>query len=127
MQRSRSPLSSFHRGFSLVEALVTVAVIGVIVSIALVGLDDYREATQDAQRRRNAQNIVGVFEAGRAAGVQWEVSSLDAALKDVTRGKAVETGVLRGNYFAFPEPDAEAVTNAKKYIRLEDGRLTYHP
>ena len=116
-----------HRGFSLVEALVTIAVIGVIASIALVGLDNYRDATQDAQRHRNAQNIVGVFETGRAAGVQWDTSSLDAAVKDVVRGKAVEAGLLRGNFFAFPEPDSDAVGNAKKYIRLEDGRLTYRP
>lgn len=127
MKRSQQP-STFHpRGFSLVEALVTAAVIGVIASIALVGLDNYREATQDAQRHRNAQNIVGVFEAGRAAGVEWDTATLDAAVKDVIRGKAVEAGILKGTAFAFPEPDSEAVANAKKHIRLEDGRLTYYP
>lgn len=127
MKRTPHPHAFPPRGFSLVEALVTIAVIGVIVSIAIVSLDTYGEATQDAQRHRNAQNIVGVFEAGRAAGVQWDTSSLDAALKDVVRGKTVETGILRGNHFAFPEPDSKAVGSAKKHIRLEDGRLTYHP
>lgn len=127
MKRSPQRPTSLARGFSLVEALVTMAVIGVIVSIALVSLDTYGEATRDAQRHRNAQNIVAVFEAGRAAGVQWDTASLDTALKDVVRGKTVEAGILRGNHFAFPEPDSEAVGSAKKYIRLEDGRLTYHP
>ncbi len=54
-------VKSTKAGFSLVEMLVVIAVIGIIAAIAVPNIGRINDAAKDATYRRNAQNISSVF------------------------------------------------------------------
>ena len=65
------PLAALHarrKGFSLVELCVTIAVIGIMASIALPILLNDNAVLKDIARRKNAQSIASISSMARAAG-----------------------------------------------------------
>ena len=60
--------SKAKKGFSLVELLVVIAVIGVIAAIAIPAMSGIFENSGNAKARRNAQSIASMYSSLRAAG-----------------------------------------------------------
>lgn len=60
---------SNKKGFSLVEMLVVIAVIGILTAIAIPMIGRINDQAKSAKTNRNAQAVATMFSAARAAGV----------------------------------------------------------
>ena len=104
------------KGFSLVELLVVIAVIGVIAAIAIPAMSGIFGKADSTKNKRNAQNIVGTFNAARAAGNVTSYGTVDLAVTAVTTGTGLSGGgAFTGSTFVAPMTAAES-TAAKGAI-----------
>lgn len=65
---SKSRLSSTTKGFSLVEMLVVIAIVGIIAAVAIPSLGSIDRASKIAVAQRRAQEMTALFAAGKVAG-----------------------------------------------------------
>ena len=56
------------KGFSIIELLIVIAVIGVIAGISIRSISGMFDKGETIKNYRNAQSIVSAFNAARAAG-----------------------------------------------------------
>lgn len=127
---------SLKAGFSLVEMLVVIAVIGIIAAIAVPNIGRINDSAKDATYRRNAQNLASVFASAQAAGHDFsnggknnEKVIIEGMITGVTISDA--DSPFDGTYFGVPGLDStDAVSNtagAGKYLEWNaaSGQLLY--
>jgi type II secretory pathway pseudopilin PulG len=120
-------VSSKAKGISLIEALMTLAIIGVMAAVAVPLLFDTKEDVTRAQQRRNAQEIISVCATAQAAGLDFVVpGNLEKSIENVIVGGAPTSGVFRGRLFRVPGITVQDISKVSKFIRLENGSLIYH-
>jgi prepilin-type N-terminal cleavage/methylation domain-containing protein len=139
-----NPIKSVKAGFSLVEMLVVIAVIGIIAAIAVPNIGRINDAAKDATYKRNAQNIASVFASAQAAGYDFSktagtgvVLANEAAIIGAVVTGATLTGAnftaspFNGAFFGVPGlklADAQSKTaGAGKYLtwNAAQGQLNY--
>ncbi len=130
----KNPLAA---GFSLVEMLVVIAVIGIIAAIAIPNIGKINDSAKDARARRNAQNIASVYASAQAAGYDFNDDAATAddvgALIDViATGKTISdaTSPFNGAFFGVKGVNtttAKADGGAKDYLTwdADSAMLTY--
>lgn len=125
----RTQLTSAHpasRGFSLVEMLTVISVIGIIASIAIPNIGSISDSAKTATRQRNGQCIVSMFSAGQAAGVIWTGSTRNALVSSVITGQSPTDGAFSGKIFRVPNITGAELTATYPYVgRDSDGNLFY--
>ena len=114
---------SRHQGFSLLEMLLVIAVIGIISAIGIPALSSMNGMAGDATAKRNAQNLASVFASAIASGVEWNVpqGTKAGAIAAVQAG----TTSPAGENFSVEGLSADAVNAAKPFLRYEDSKLVY--
>lgn len=92
-----------HRGFSLVELLVVITVIGVIAAIAIPSLSIAQENSRVTIAKRNAQQIASTFGAGEGVGAPGfrVANSLESAVNAVGAG-SWGGGITADSFFQVP-------------------------
>ncbi len=65
---SKSRFSLTKTGFSLVEMLVVIAIVGIIAAVAIPSLGSIDHASKIAVAQRRAQEMTALFAAGKVAG-----------------------------------------------------------
>ena len=115
-------------GFSLVELMVVIAVIGIIASIAISSVKNLLSNSEEVTAKRNAQTIAQVASAAQAAGDDsiGSASDLDAAVQIVVDGVA-GSSVFEDIDFTFSDISTADVTAAKTHLTFAGGTILYEP
>ena len=118
----KDKIQTSSNGFSLVEMLVVVAVIGIIAAISISQIGRLNDSAKDAQYRRNAQAIASVFSAAKSAGVDFYVPGDKTATITaiVVGGTVTEEGPFKDSYFGVPGLSVVDQASAAVFLELDD-------
>ena len=115
-----------QKGFSLIEMLVVIAVIGIMAAIALAALGPRFEGFSEARDRRNAQSLAAISLAAQSAGLDFVVpADVEATVRAVVVGGSPAEGAMQSSWFGVPGMEDEAILDSLNFLSLENGILVY--
>ena len=114
------------KGFSFFEMMMFIAILGIIVAI-LVPMWSNNDSFYAARDRRNAQELVSICTMAQAAGLDFveNETNIVEILRNISRGRLVERGAMKGRSFSVPGLSEEDLNGAAGYVSLQNGELRY--
>ena len=110
------------------ELLVTISVLGSIVSIAVLAVGSLNENSSRTRDRRNAQEIVAIYTAARAAGLNFIADGdVEQTVRNIVAGGVATDGAFAGSHFGLPGLDVREQESAKAHLQISGGELLYDP
>lgn len=116
-------------GFTLIEILVVVTIIGILASITLLGLGPARRSAQDARRVADIRNIQSVLEVYFNKNGEYPLcTALDLAGAQTCYSSTLRSSLTIGTTGVLPSGTTlpnEPVGSAKRYAYASDGDIYY--
>lgn len=113
-------------GLSLMELLITIAILGIIMSIAITSMGGARQGAEDQKDKRNAQEIASVAAMAHAAGASFMVPGDEqATIANLRGGTVPATGAFRGRIFKISDMQDLDIQGAMRFLALNDTDLQY--
>ncbi|MGV3660623.1 MAG: prepilin-type N-terminal cleavage/methylation domain-containing protein [Prosthecobacter sp.] len=121
--------TSRKAGFSLVEMLVVIAIIGIIAAIAIPNIGALNDNARDAAAKRNAQTVASVLNAAVAAGVDTSTWTDLNILAKAQAGVSPSDGAFEGKVFTSGEIDNDEETKIDSYLEWDSSnkQVKYDP
>ena len=116
-------------GFSLLEALVCLTIIGIIVSIALGWFSGARrDVLERVTNQRNAQEIVAMGVYATVAGAEFvEPSDKFTTVQNLLLGTTGTVGIWKGQTFRLTTLAPTAIPDALTFVNFDGDLLIYDP
>ena len=114
-----------NRGLSLVEALIVIAAIGIIVTIAVPVIGNIRDSAKRAASMQNAKNVSQLSEALAAFGVAHVIPDsmrgVEATARLMREGIVVPEGPMAGEKFVLSGMRDDEIADVARYLRIRYG------
>lgn len=123
--------TSLKAGFSLVEMLVVIAIIGIIAAIAIPNIGNLNESARDAAAKRNAQTVASVLNAAIAAGASHSFTSATTPAQIITAaegGISPIDGAFKNKLFTSGPIDNDEEPKTSSYLSWDNanGQVKYN-
>ena len=106
--------------------LMTIAILGVMGSLAVTAFGGQKDAFESARDRRNAQEIAQVCSTARAAGLEFLVpGQIEDTIRNTVTGAAPTNGAFKGKTFKVGTLSNADITGAARFLVIENGELIY--
>lgn len=113
-------------GLSLLELLITIAILGIVMGIAVTSMGGARQGAEDQKDKRNAQEIASVAAMASAAGASFMVPGDEqATIANLRGGTVPATGAFRGRIFKISYMRDTEIQGALRFLALNDTDLQY--
>ena len=124
---AKSPKNKAHRnGYSLVEIIVTLSVLGILTSIVVAGFAGVDDSARETQHKSNAQEIAALCMEAQIAGLDFVVpNNLHQTIKNVIAGGTPSEGALRGVKFSNENLASADVASVCHFLKLNGKQLCY--
>ena len=115
-------------GFSLVELVIVVAIIGIVTSLSVMTMDvNYYQAVNSSHDQTTAQELVEICTSAQAAGLNFVVEGdLNTTVSNIVTGGTPSDGAFVGQTFSLPNLSQQDVAGAEHYLTLNGTALFYH-
>ena len=121
-----SSRSTKTRGFTLLETLACVLIVGILAALAIGWYAGHRDVVVKVSRQRNAQEIVNMAVCATVAGCDFVVpGDKVTTIQNLIAGTYGTTGIYKGKLFRLTSLELEQLTDSLPFVKMESGLILY--